>query len=241
MAFSPRILPLAAIAALAAACAAPSPPEDWFAETGEMIAFSGGDAGVRGACATCHGVAGEGDGALAPRLAGADPGHLVRQIENFANGRRRHAQMSWIAARLDWRARQRVAAYYAALPVPEGGAAALDPEVCAAEVLYHRGDPQRGIEACSTCHGDAGEGVGPGNPPLAGQPAPYLAAQLSAWRSGERYGDPLGVMLSISRRLSDSELANLAGYTAALPGATGSPGPPEACLPARRSAPRSGA
>ena len=210
-------------------------------ETGEVIALSGGDAGVQGACVPCHGLSGEGDGMLAPRLAGSDPGHFVRQMDNFPNGQRRHAQMSWIAARLDRRARLRVADYYAGLPVPPNTDTELDADLCRAAMLYHRGDPQRGIEACSVCHGDAGDGMGHGNPPLAGQPAPYLAAQLRAWRSGERYGDPFGTMLGISRLLAESELEYLAGYSAALQGASGNPGPPEACLPERRSVPRNGA
>lgn len=238
MALSTKPALLALMAALAA-CTAPEPGEDRFEATGELIALSGGDAGAQGACVTCHGLRGEGDGNLVPRLAGLDPGYFARQIEFFARGQRRHPQMSWIAGRMDWPARQRLAAYYAELPVP---AEVLGPiEDCPAAILYLEGDPERGIEPCAACHGAGGEGVGRGNPPLAGQPAPYLAAQLRAWRSGERYGDPLGAMTHVSRLLAEPEVDRLARHSAALPGASANPALPAACLRERRPDPGSGA
>jgi len=230
--------PLLALAALAA-CSAPAPVEDRFEATGELIALSGGDAGPEAACVTCHGLRGEGDGHLIPRLAGLDPGYFARQMEFFAEGPRRHAQMSWIAERIDGEARQRVAEYYAGLPV--SAKRPIRAEDCAAAVLYLEGDAERGIEPCAACHGAGGEGAGRGNPPLAGQPAPYLAAQLRAWRSGERYGDPLGAMTHVSRLLAEPEVDRLARYGAALPGANASPGLPAACLRERRPGPRNGA
>jgi cytochrome c553 len=224
-------LPLLALAALGA-CTAPEPVDDRFEATGELIALSGGDAGADAACVTCHGLRGEGDGHLAPRLAGLDPGYFARQLEFFARGQRRHPQMSSIAKRMDGPARQRLAAYYAELPVTAEASESADD--CAAAVLYLEGDPERGIEPCAACHGTGGEGTGRGNPALAGQPAPYLAAQLRAWRSGERYGDPLGAMTHVSRLLAEAEVDRLARYSSALPGASANPGLPAACLQERR-------
>lgn len=234
----------ASLACLAAACTEAQPATARFEATGELIALSGGDAGARGACVTCHGLKGEGNGADAPRLAGLDPGYFARQLEYFSKGQRRHPQMVWIADQLDNAARQKVAAYYAALPLPEPdvrnpiGAAACSPAIAR---LYHEGDEARGIEACAACHGDDGRGAGAGNPPLARQPAPYLAAQLRHWRSGERYGDPLGAMTHVSRLVAEKELEPLAGYSAALQDATKYPAAPEACLRERHPDPRSGA
>ncbi len=215
-----------------------------FEQTGEIIALSGGDAGAQGACILCHGLKGEGDGNLVPRLAGLDRGYFARQMEFFAEGQRRHPQMAWIAGRLDWPARQKLADYYAELPVPEPDPrwqpdeAACSPATAA---LYHRGDPSRGLQACAACHGADGMGVGAGNPPLAGQPAPYLAEQLRAWRSGKRHGDPLRAMTHVSRLLANEEVTALAGYSSALRGATSYPELPAACLQTRRPDPRSGA
>jgi cytochrome c553 len=214
-----------------------------FEQTGEIIALSGGDAGAQGACVLCHGLKGEGDGNLVPRLAGLDRGYFARAMEHYDAGQRQHPQMVWIAGRLDWPARQKLADYYAELPAPEADSNwRPDEGACspATAALYHLGDPSRGLEACATCHGVDGLGVGAGNPALAGQPAPYLAAQLRAWRKGERYGDPLGAMTHVSRLLADAELSALAGYSSALQGATTYPESPAACLQTRRPDPRSG-
>ena len=79
----------AACLALAAVGCAPEPVTTGFAETGELVALSGGDAGARGACHTCHGLQGEGDGNLTPRIAGLDSGYFARQLIFFADGQRR--------------------------------------------------------------------------------------------------------------------------------------------------------
>ena len=223
------------------ACAENEPAQDRYEASGELIALSGADAGAAGACVSCHGLDGQGDGNLSPRLAGLDPGYFVRQLDYFANGRRRHDQMTWIADHLDWPARQRVADYYGDLPIPVEAVTVAREEDCAVAELYQQGDPDRGIEPCASCHGENGAGVGPGNPALAAQPAAYLEAQLHAWASGERYGDPGDAMLRISQRLTAREMAHLGGYSSALPGASGYPGPRAACPRARRPDPESGA
>ena len=224
-------LGLVVLAMLQSGCSLPQ-EAGAFEQTGEILALGGGDAGAEGACVTCHGLRGEGDGELVPRLAGLDRGYFARQMEYFAEGQRRHPQMLWIAGRLDWPARQKLADYYAELPVPETDPAWRPDEAACrptAAALYHLGDPERGLQACATCHGSEGLGTGAGNPPLAGQPAPYLAAQLRLWRTGERYGDPLGAMTHVSRLLADEEVTGVAGYSSALQGATTYPELPAAC------------
>lgn len=207
-----------------------------FSATGEVIAFSGGDGGVSSACFTCHGLKGEGDGRLTPRLAGLDAGYLNRQLDDYATGRRDYAPMRAIATRLTASDRGKVAAYYAGLAVPETGAG--QPNGSGA-LLYTTGDPGRGLQPCATCHGAAGDGDA-GNPPLAGQPAEYQIAQIRAWRDGKRYNDPLGEMRAISRLLRSKEIDAVATHAAALPGAH----PlqvPAASLAARRADPRNDA
>ena len=188
------------------------PYEDRFRATGETIALSGGDAGPKAACMTCHGLDGEGDGRDTPRLAGLDPGYLHRQMDDYENGRREHAVMRQIVRKLNGEDRAKVAAYYAALPAPMIRQRA--PEGMGAS-LYRSGDPARGLAACATCHGVDGEGDA-ANPPLAGQPAAYLAAQLIAWRDAKRYNDPLGEMRLISRALAPAEVGAVSVYASAL-------------------------
>ena len=212
---------------------------DRLAATGELVAMSGGDAGAANACIACHGVDGRGNGAGSPRLAGLNQGYLEAQLEAYGDGRRYHPEMQSVAKKLRSEQRQSVAAYYAGLPVPAGtGAPADDPRAAA---LYQRGDPARGLASCASCHGARGEGNGAGNPPLAAQPAPYLAEQLEQWRHSGRRSDGGNVMLAISRQLSRSESAALSRYAAGLPGGPPHPESPAASPAAHRADPRNGA
>lgn len=236
-----RLRPSTAVAALVPTILTSCAPVDTrsserFNASGELIALSGARAGASNACFTCHGLEGQGNGAGSPRLASLDVGYLDRQLEAFADGRRRHAKMSWIARQLSPGDRERVAAYYAAMPIAVRSAPRRTPPK-----LYALGNAQRGIPACASCHGVAGQGLGPANPPLAGQPAAYLAAQIEAWRRGERRTDPGGVMLRISQLLAPSESAALAAYAARLPGGLPNPEYREASPGGRRGDPRNDA
>jgi len=218
-----------AAAGLAAALAACTPADqdrrDPFAATGELVALSGADAGARRACIACHGLQGEGDGETTPRLAGLPAGYLQKQLEDYAASLRESPVMAPIARALAPAQRRAVAQYYAAAPVPAPAREAGDGGQAAE--LYHRGDPERALPACGSCHGEAGEGEGQANPPLAGQPPAYLAEQLRLWREGRRRNDPLGQMSLISRRLTPAEAAALAAFASGLraPAASASAAP----------------
>lgn len=203
----PALLP---VSLLFGGCHAP-PHADPFRATGETIAFSGGDAGPAAACSTCHGLRGEGDGRLTPRLAGLDAGYLHRQLDDYVNGRREHKEMRAIARKLTGEDRAKVSAYYAALETP------VVPARVASDLgrrLYERGDPTRGLASCASCHDPRG---GPGNPSLAGQSAAYVERQLIDWRTAKRHNDALGQMREISRALTARETAAVAAHVAALP------------------------
>jgi cytochrome c553 len=69
---------------------------------------------------------------------------------------------------------------------------------------------------CTACHGPEGNSASPMWPNIAGQNAPYLLAQLKAFKDGSRV-DPL--MSSQAMMLSDEDMANLAVYFEGLPAA----------------------
>jgi cytochrome c553 len=95
--------------------------------------------------------------------------------------------------------------------------AARDPKlVKAGQAIYRGGIAARGIAACTACHGPEGAGVPALFPRLAGQFPEYTAAQLKAFRSGERSNDPNRMMRTEAERLSDREIAALAEYLAGL-------------------------
>jgi len=230
------LLPPISAALLAGCAAAETTSLDRFSENGRVIAMSGAEAGANNACFTCHGLEGRGNGAGAPRLADMDAGYLERQLIAYADGRRYHPQMGWIARALDARERKAVSFYYAAMPFDAGNAM---PPV--ALRLYQAGDAKRGLLACAACHGERGQGIGQANPPLAGQPAGYLAEQLKQWRLGQRRNDPGDMMLRISQLLTPSESQALAAYASALPGGPPSPERPAASPEVHRADPRNGA
>jgi cytochrome c553 len=68
--------------------------------------------------------------------------------------------------------------------------------------------------ACTGCHGSQGRATPLGYVPrIAGKPAGYLAAQLRAFRDGQRQHDGMARLLV---HLNDDYLAELAGHFAAL-------------------------
>ena len=69
---------------------------------------------------------------------------------------------------------------------------------------------------CSACHGAEGNSANAMWPNLAGQNAPYIRAQLAAFKDGSRM-DP--VMSSQAMFLSDEDMADLAVYFESLPAA----------------------
>lgn len=77
---------------------------------------------------------------------------------------------------------------------------------------------------CSACHGADGNSLSPLWPNLAGQAAPYIVAQLEAFKSGARK-DPL--MTPQAMNLSDEDIADLAVYYESLPIAAQAVGDPD--------------
>ena len=198
-------LSLIALLATTASCQLPDSKTDAaLTQTGELVALSGGGGGAQNACFTCHGIEGQGDGVGVPRLAGLDAGYLQKQMEDYAADIRHHDVMSAIARRMDADSRRDVALYYASLPAPAiTGPARPMPAIW-------NGDPARNIPACSTCHGMNGEGVGPGNPAVSGQPAAYTIDQLMRWKRAERRNDPRSVMTLAVADLTVSEVSAIA-------------------------------
>lgn len=179
------------------------------------LARSGGNG--QAACASCHGADGGGQGAF-PRLAGLNAVYLQKQLGDFASGARRHPLMQPIAKAMTPTDHAAMAAYYAAMPVPARLRARKPPsDTGTGAGLALRGAWDRGVPGCTRCHGPEGRGVGATFPPLAGQPADYIAAQLRAWKAGERANDPLELMRHLSAKLTPPEIEAVSQWFAAQP------------------------
>ena len=119
-----------------------------------------------------------------------------------------------------------LAAYYASLPSKLGTALGDDAAIATAEQLYRGGSMARNVPACIACHAPGGGGNSlAGFPAISGQPAAYLAAQLTAYREGLRTTDEIHgrMMRDAARNLTDGDIRALADYIQGLGPANMSP------------------
>jgi cytochrome c553 len=185
---------------------------------GASIATHGAGKGVP-ACITCHGATGAGNTTTGfPRLAGIDASYLTAQLNAFADGTRQNSTMQPVAKLLSVRDRQAVATYFASLPALNAiDNASSQPSNLGAWIAT-RGRWEKGLPACAQCHGPGGVGVGSVFPPLAGQPASYIANQLHDWKDGSRPPGPMALMLVVASKLSDTDIIAVAAYYAEIGG-----------------------
>jgi cytochrome c553 len=163
-------------------------------------------------CAACHGVDGNSLNPEWPSLAGQHPSYLVKQLQAFKNGTRVNVLMSGQAMPLSDQDMADLAAYFAG---QKPAVKAADPALVKnGERLYRGGHKESGTPACLACHGPEGLGnYTAAWPAIAGQHANYTAAQLTAYRSGERKTDgDTQMMRNVAARLTEEEIKALASY-----------------------------
>lgn len=205
------------------------------AADGETIMQRGGSNPAALPCITCHGADGKGMAASAfPRLSGLPEAYIAKQLGDFRSGARANPIMQPIAQALSEEELAAVARGYAQRPqVNVRGGPVERPVPGSGAWIALRGAWERNIPECTLCHGPSGLGVGDAFPPLAGQSASYIEAQLHAWRgtpaiaasrktkavaaqAPTRHNDPNGLMRHIAADLSDSEIKAVAAYFAGL-------------------------
>jgi cytochrome c553 len=171
-------------------------------------------------CQECHGVDGHGqrhpngpEGKFA-KLAGQHPEYLLKQLADFRSGARKNDQMAIMARTVADEDLADIVAYFSSQKPMRGEGGVSD---AIGRKLYTQGDAGRGIPACATCHGEAGQGTEgmAAIPRVGGQEWLYLERQLLDWRSGERKNSPGGLMNQAVKGLTDSEIQALANYLAA--------------------------
>jgi cytochrome c553 len=166
------------------------------------------------ACSLCHGVRGVSTSPNFPNLAAQQPGYIVAELKGFRGHSRQDPEgfeyMWGIARRLTDDQIDAIAAYYAAQPPahqrPEGSAARIGE----GRTLFAQGAPDRGIPACSSCHGDQGQGLAT-FPRIAGQHADYIAKQLLVFQRTNQRPDG-AVMRTVAHRLTPDDIANAAAF-----------------------------
>lgn len=177
-----------------------SAPED----AGREIAVS--------VCAACHGENGVStDPAQFPNMAGQSSAAIYKQLHDYKSGARTNDTMQSIVQELSDTQMAEVAAYYARRARPPWDVTWVRTSGPEADRLARTGDSARGLPACESCHSPAAGGPLE-TPVLFSQTPHYLAAQMRAFKSGERRSDLFGRMRDVAGKLSEREIDLLAQY-----------------------------
>ena len=171
-------------------------------------------------CVACHGADGNSPTPANPILAAQGSEYLYKQLTEFkaSEGKpalRNNAVMAGMTSVLSADDMKGLAVYFS--QQKRKPASATDEKLVAAgRALWRKGDFDKGIPACSGCHGPNGAGVPAQYPALAGQYAEYTELQLKNFRTEERSNDPGRMMRTIADKLSDKQIKALADYIAGL-------------------------
>lgn len=166
-------------------------------------------------CAACHGFDGNSPLAANPSLAGQHTDYLLKQLTEFKSGARNNPVMAAIVANLSAADMHDLADYYGSL-IPKQMSAKNEALVVQGRRLFRGGNPTNGTAACAGCHSPNGAGIPAQYPRLASQHAEYVAAQLKAFRAGDRANDSNQMMRATAAKLTDMEIAALAEYISGL-------------------------
>lgn len=167
-------------------------------------------------CVACHQVDGGGmhvqGGKSWPRLAGQNAAYLYKQLQDLKSGSRQSATMAPFANMLSEQQAKDVAVYYSQLPATkgQGGEKATAEQLALGEKLALRGEWDKYIVPCKSCHGPDNQGAGEHFPAIAGQHAGYIVQELKAWQAKTRNNDPQHLMGAIAERMSDQEIQAVA-------------------------------
>jgi cytochrome c553 len=171
-------------------------------------------------CAACHAADGNSTIAANPKLAGQHYDYLVKQMKDFkaagdAPAARPNPVMSGMVAGLSEEQMKDIAAYFAAQKQSDNTAKNKD-TLELGKKLYRAGDQSKGLAACASCHGPAGNGMPSQYPRISGQYAEYIEAQLKAFRDGSRANDPAKMMRMVAIKMTDAEIKAVSDYIAGL-------------------------
>lgn len=161
-------------------------------------------------CASCHGKDGIAPTTNWPSVAGQLESYTFKMLLDYQSGARaednRANVMSAVVEMLSPQDMSDLASYYASLEAPVLTTSLPVPE------LVTKGDTERLITPCASCHGVTGQGGIKGTPAIAGQSADVLKRALEFYQSGERHSDLYSVMGQAAMRLTADEIDSLSDY-----------------------------
>jgi cytochrome c553 len=164
-------------------------------------------------CVACHAADGNSTTAANPKLAQQHPEYLVKQLKEYASGKRQNAIMTGFASALSPQDKIDISYWLASQKATTGFARDKD-KVALGERIYRGGIADRQIAACMACHSPNGAGIPAQYPRLAGQHAEYTLDQMRQFRSGARNNNLQ--MRQIAQYMTDAEIEAVAEYIAGL-------------------------
>lgn len=168
-------------------------------------------------CLGCHGVSGYTNAYPSynvPKLGGQTEEYLVASLRAYATGAREHPTMRAQGSSITDEDIRTISAWIAdqsrKTPAADPKARATGSPARGRQVA--RGESERVMAACSSCHGEEGrEPTVPSYPVLAGQYADYLFQSLKQYKDGERSGN---AMSSQAAKLTEQDMRDLAAWFA---------------------------
>ncbi len=195
------------------------------AESGEKAVAS---------CVACHGVKGNSQAPIFPKLAGQNKKYLSKQLYDYQLNNRKNPTMQGMAAALSEKDIEAIASYYAAQTIQQIAPPAADDEdddeeseadspinhaeqIKMGEMLYTSGNLETQVPACGACHAPDARGNSlAGFPALRSQHVTYLVSTLKQYREGERQNDAAAMMRKTAKRMSSEEINAVSAYLADL-------------------------
>jgi len=161
-------------------------------------------------CAKCHGDTGVSDDPEDVNIAGLRASYLYKQLKDYQDKNRDDKDMFKKTRDLDDQQMADLAVWFAS-QAPASAAADRNTDPAVLRLVY-RGDPERMIKACASCHGRDGRGGQFDHPALAGQYPEYLIYTLTEFSEDDRTNDIYSRMRHIAQALTEEEIEALASY-----------------------------
>lgn len=171
---------------------------------------------VTQACAQCHGIEGNAVSKEYPSLSAQLPSYLASQLVLFKMGKRRSPIMEPIAKSLALDDMLDVATYYSRQTPGKPYESSNAKLLAQGERLYREGDIQRGIPACTWCHGSSGNSSSPIFPRIGGQSPAYLESVLGVLKNKFFYAQEAYVMKAILVNMTQEDMKAVSEFTSTL-------------------------
>lgn len=171
-------------------------------------------------CSSCHGIDGRSTNPNFPNLAGQQPTYFMAQMKAFRTHNRLdpagYEYMWGLSRSLTDDQIKGLADYYAAkAPAPIPGATVDPTTLAGGKAIFEQGVPEKGIAACSACHGPQAQG-NEQFPRLAHQHSDYIIKQLTIFQRTEERPEG-SIMKTVAHELTRKNMEDVAAYLQEFP------------------------